>query len=82
MPRTTIVRCDGKDCTQSCEIKEEADNAVFEIIQVIDAMGKSVWFCGISCLRTWAAKYESPYKRPEPVAFIPLDAILPGAKTN
>jgi hypothetical protein len=53
-----------------------------EILQITDANSQKFWFLNANCLRTWAAKYESPYKRPEPAQFIPMDAILPGEKAN
>ena len=49
-----------------------------EILQVTDANSKRFMFLNADCLRRWATKYESPYKRPEPTKFVSLDSILPG----
>ena len=84
MPLLSTVLCDC-GCNGKLELGGPDDTNIQgadEILQVTDANSKRFIFLTAACLRTWAAEYESPYKRPEPAAFIPLDAILPGAKTN
>jgi hypothetical protein len=77
MPITTIVGCD--ECkTTKIEIGDGETPGAEEILQVTDANGVKLFFCGIECLRTWAKKYECPYKRPTPEPG-ELDTILPGA---
>ena len=84
MPLLNTVRCDC-GCNGVLELGGPKDTDVpgaDELLQVTDANREVFFFLTADCMRRWAAKYESPYKRPEPAAFIPLDAILPGAKTN
>lgn len=73
------IECD--ECAKEIPIDKENDDAVF-ILQTTDANGEKVFHCGIACHRQWAAKYQSPYARPKPAEFIPLDAILPGTGAN
>ena len=84
MPLLNTVKCDC-GCGGTLELGGQEDTNVpgaDEILQVTDANTKRFFFLNAACLRTWEAKYVSPYKRPEPAAFIPLDAILPGTKAN
>ena len=79
MPLINIIECD--ECKKQIPIDKEIEDAAF-ILQTTDANGEKVFHCDIDCHRKWAAKYESPYKRPQPAEFIPLDAILPGSGAN
>ena len=84
MPLLNTVLCDC-GCDKELFLGGSKDKDIpgaDEILQVTDANSERFFFLNADCLRRFAAKYESPYKRPEPAEFIPLDAILPGAKTN
>ena len=84
MPLLNTVLCDC-GCKGELGLGGPEDQNVpgaDELLQLTDANGKKFWFLTAECGRRWFATYQSPYKRPEPAAFIPLDAILPGAKTN
>jgi len=84
MPLLNTVHCDC-GCKGILELGGPDDTNVKgadELLQVTDANSKRLFFLTADCLRRWAAKYESPYKRPEPAQFIPMDAILPGEKAN
>ena len=67
MPRITVVTCDIPTCRKQIEIDEakSPDIAVYQLLQVTDAMGKLVWFCSIEHLREWAQTYVSPYAEKE-----------------
>ena len=79
MPLINIIECD--ECGKRISIDQETPGAEF-IIEHTDAKGEKIFHCGEGCMKIWAAKYTSPYKRPEPAEFIPLDAILPGTREN
>ena len=84
MPLLNTVRCDC-GCDRTLELGGQNDKDVpgaEEMLQITDANSQRFFFLTIDCLRKWAAKYESPYKRPQPAEFIPLDAILPGSGAN
>lgn len=80
MPILTTVVCD--QCKKRIEIGEADSEDAAYILQVTDANAAKTFFCGINCLRQWAIKYDSPYKRPQAADYIPVDAILPEGKTN
>ena len=80
----TIVQCDC-GCGSKLDLggpDEKEVQGADELLEITDANRKKYFFLTADCLRKWAAKYVSPYKRPEPTEFIPLDAILPGSKAN
>jgi hypothetical protein len=79
MPLKNIIVCDA--CAKEIPIDRENEDASL-ILQTTDANGEKVFHCGIVCHRVWANKYESPYARPKAAEFIPLDAILSGAREN
>lgn len=84
MPLLNKVVCDC-GCRGELDLGGQEDINVpgaDEILQVTDANSKRFFFLNADCARKWFAKYVSPYKRPEPTQFIPLDAILPGEKAN
>jgi hypothetical protein len=81
MPLLNTIICDC-GCQGLLELggpsEQDVSGAEF-LLEVTDANRKKFFFLNENCFKKWAAKYISPYKRPE---YVPLDAILPGEKAN
>jgi len=77
MPIVTIIQCDC--CGKRIEIFENKETpGAEEVLNVIDAMSKKLFFCTIECLRKWAAKYVCPYKESPRSVVGEADEFLPG----
>lgn len=73
MPLLTKMKCDGRlPNGQPCSVEffvGEPDTVKEsrQILQTTDAFLQKMFFCGIDCLRRWAAAYTCPYlEDPDP----------------
>ena len=71
MPLLTRLKCDGvlpsgKPCPIEFYVGEtDTINESAKMLQVTDAFLHKWFFCGIDCLRRWAAKFEYPKQEEE-----------------
>lgn len=76
MPIVTIIECDV--CRKRIEILEDKETpGAEEVLNIIDAMSKRLFFCTLDCLKKWAEKYSCPYRGSKEVKG-KADDYLPG----
>lgn len=71
MPLLTKMKCDGrllngKPCPVEFLLGEpDTYKESAQMLNVVDAFGKKLYFHDIDCLRCWATNYTCPYLDPE-----------------